>query len=225
MDVVCNLLPGIGGVDIGGVDGPPIPTQELGNPFAVPIYVNTGGKPLGAVELEIAYDTALRVPANGDRPQVVRGADWPASAIFEAVQEGPGLVRLGGAVSANDAPTSGRLHLATITFIGGTVTGSNPADILGTVITLASSDLQGTPIGAPTPRPIVAGAVTATIVAGRRRRGAVGPRERRSAYEHLEVSSVSPRDYRQGLRCAALRGLHFLPRDGRQQWRLHLRPS
>ena len=142
--------------------------------FEVPVIINTGGQNLGAIDLEIRYSTAyLEVPTTSSGPMISEGSGW-TKGIFQAVVDPPGVIRLGGAVDPDETVSGTEVELARITFRGVAATPTrNPAQIVGTVITFAQNDLQGSAIGDATPRDSVAGQVQVFVtVSARRRRSA-----------------------------------------------------
>jgi hypothetical protein len=169
--VTSNMLPDVGDVDLGGNAVAAIPPQPVGTAFAIPIYLNSGPQIFGALDLQLSYDPSLLTisfDASTGLP-AVPGTDWPGG-IFEAVVDPPGFLNFGGSVDQGSI-IGARLHIATVTFTGrapGTVA------IQGVVNTMARKTLQGTTIGAPCPRPVVAGNIQIQIVpastSARRRR-------------------------------------------------------
>eukprot|EP00051_Salpingoeca_urceolata_P025110 m.445779 g.445779 ORF g.445779 m.445779 type:complete len:6907 (-) comp20305_c8_seq21:164-20884(-) len=167
VEVYCNLLPGPGEVDLGFSGGPPMPDQEVGRQFTVPVRVNTDGVPLGAIDIQVSYKAAkLEVVKNAaGQVQVSTGPGWPGG-IFEAVVDPPGVIKFGGAVDSNNAVGS-NTHIATIAF---RALSAGSTDISTTVLTFAQKDVQGTAIGAATPRQPLAGAIEVDLTFSRRRR-------------------------------------------------------
>jgi hypothetical protein len=173
VEVVCNLLPGVGDVDLGNAGGFPLTDQQKDAEFVVPVRINTGGVVLGAIDVEIRYDSSrLEIPRRGNGFKVDTGRNWPGG-VFEAVVDPPGLLKLGGATDANTAASGAGLEIALITFRA-VETSSTPVQLIGTVVTFAANDLQGTVIGAAAPRAFVAGQVSLRIVGGGRRRRSDG---------------------------------------------------
>jgi hypothetical protein len=161
MGLACNLLPGVGDVDLGGFGPVAIGTQEIGQPFTVPIYINSGSVELGSVDLLITYDPSLLavIADNVTTQPAVQGSSW-TNGIFQAVLDPPGYLNLGGAIDQSQAAGSS-LHVATVTMVG---LAAGVSALTGTVQTVAAATLQGTIIGAATPRAFVAGTITLSIV-------------------------------------------------------------
>ena len=80
----CNLAPGVGGIDIGGVTGAPLSAQAAGRAFAANVYVNTGAASLGSIDVVLYYDPDLvEIVRRGDGSyDVAAGSDWPGG-IFQ----------------------------------------------------------------------------------------------------------------------------------------------
>ena len=166
---VVNLDPDFGDVDLGQLTGPPLPTPLVGANISVPLFVNTGSRSLGSVNIKVTYDPqVLQVVAAGPGP------DWEG--VQEAVlNDPPGEVRFAGAMTV-DGVIGSRLHIFTLMMVqvGSSTSASR---LTGTVVTLAERDLEGTPIGAPTPRSFVAGDILLSTSApvGRRSAADVTP--------------------------------------------------
>lgn len=56
VQLYCNTVPPVGGVDIGQKYGPAIPTLTAKKQFAIPVRVNTGKSNLLAFDVKISYD-------------------------------------------------------------------------------------------------------------------------------------------------------------------------
>ena len=183
-----NLEPDTGDIDFGTNSGPPLFADlEVGDVLSIPVIVNTGSSNLGAIHIVTTYNPDILEPLN-----VVTGTDW-LGGLYEAVlNDPPGEVRLGGALSVNGVSGT-QLHLFSLSVrVVGVAMETN---IGGTVVTLSERDIDGNPIGPPTPRDIVAGNITFSVSAGVGKRSVLhsslaarrspAPRGKRAAMECL----------------------------------------
>jgi len=177
VDVVCNLAPEVGDVDVGSAGGVwAIPVQTIGATFDVPVVINTGGAALGALDLELRYPTRfLEIPQTATGVAIRPGKNWPGG-IFEVNLDVAGLARFGGAVKPGADAAGAALEVAVVTFTA-LFPSRNPQPVEGRVITMATADLAGTPIGGATPRAFRAGNVYVDLVKVQRRRRAVDGRK------------------------------------------------
>ena len=149
VEIMVNLEPTVGDVDLGEPEDHPFPDQPSDAIFEVPVRVNTGGYLLGGIDLEIEYDPEV-LEALG----VVAG-ELPAS-IFQGNVGEAGKVMINASPVVGELAYGSALEVARITFkalkgpdgpmvspIGGTIRGF--------------INTGGTMIGPPTPRSIIAG--------------------------------------------------------------------
>ena len=167
VSILSNLQADVGDVDLGFTGQFALPTKTTAAAgFFVPVVVNTGNVPLGAVDIEITYDPLLlTVPTTASGYDIQTGPGWPGG-IFIATIDPVGTIKLGGAIDANTAIGTS-LQIATIHFVGRTVGSTRLA---GTVNTMAQKDLTGTKIGPDTPRAMVAGSIIVSVGSARKRR-------------------------------------------------------
>ena len=157
-----NLDPDVGDVDFGGPKGPPIPTAVVGDPpFLVPVCVNTGASLLGSVDLLLSYDPAvLRLHS------VEPGSDW-VGGVYEASLNDPlGEVRFGGYLTSGEVRGK-RVNIFSLVFSAEAA--ASETSLSGTILSIAEDSIDGTPIGPPTPRPIIAGNLSFSVEPSRRR--------------------------------------------------------
>ena len=157
---VVNLDPDIGDVDIGMGTGPPATAPQVGNEVVLPVVVNTGNSNLGSLDVMLTYDPTIFTPL-----EVSTGPDFPAGIFESRINDPPGEIRFGGALSADISGSTLHLFNIRVRFVGVTDAGF----IRGTVLTFAERNLAGTAIGPPTPRPVVAGNITFTVSGSRKR--------------------------------------------------------
>ena len=164
-DFVVNLDPDVGDVDLGQQTGVSIPRTQLGAELVVPVRVNTGGRNLGSIDIVVTYDSSVLAAVSVDL-----GPDWGSGLNEAALNDPPGEIRFGGALSV-DGIAGTRLHLFTLGLRVISSTSSVSESFLrGTVVTFAERNIDGTTIGSATPHPIVAGNLTFEI------QGSVGKR-------------------------------------------------
>jgi len=146
-----NLDPAVGDVDIGDEVG--FPLSIVSQNISVPIYLNSEGRAIGAMEIEVGFNNASVVFSGGD---VMIGSDWPNGTFFSTSTDFNDKVVFGG-ISTSAITGSRRMHIATLQF---TVTG-NESDIYfdPRVITLTELGLNAVRIGELTPRRSQAGRV------------------------------------------------------------------
>lgn len=162
-DFVVNLDGDVGDVDLGREIGAPILQTQPGAELVIPVRVNSGGRNLGSIEVMLTYNTTVLSPISVDV-----GPDWNGM-IASSLNDPPGEIRFGGAVSANGVVGS-RLHISTLRLRVISTASSGQSFIQGTVVTFAERNIDGTTIGPPTPHPIVAGDVMFEV------QGSVGKR-------------------------------------------------
>ena len=164
-DFVVNLDPDIGDVDLGRETGVSIPQTQLGAELVVPVRVSTGGRNLGSINIMIVYDSSVLAAVSVDL-----GPDWGSGLNEASLNDPPGEIRFGGALSV-DGVAGTRLHLFTLRLhIISSASSLSQSFLRGTVVTFAERNIDGTTIGPTTPHPIVAGNLTFEI------QGSVGKR-------------------------------------------------
>ena len=146
-----NLLPAAGDVDMGFASGLAFPDQAADAVFEIPVRVNTGGKNLGGVDLEIDYDPAVITPLDA-----VVGSSLPGAIFTANLTLQPGKIYLNASPALGSPVSGGGVEVAVITFQALKGDGPLITPIGGTVIGIV--DTGGSVIGTDTPRPIVAGA-------------------------------------------------------------------
>ena len=162
---VVNLDPEVGDVDIGMRTGSAIPASSVGSQLNLPVVINSGSSSVGSVDLLVTYDATIIEPT-----QVTMGPDF-GSGIYEAsLNDPPGELRLGGAFSTDIFGTSLHLFNINVRFLAPTF--PEGSFLRGTVITLATRAADGSSIGLPTPRPMVAGNLTFSV-SGRSKRSSM----------------------------------------------------
>lgn len=153
-----NLDPGIGDVDLGMESGSPFPDVGVGAEVTLPVVVNTGGSNLGSIDLLISYDTTVLEPL-----EVTTGPGFSAGVFEASLNDPPGEIRFGGALSVDASGVF--LHLFNLRLRAVGVPKSAQSSLSGSILTFAERDVMGTPIGPPTPRDVVAGNITFTVAA------------------------------------------------------------
>ncbi len=146
LSFACNLLPGIGDVDLGQPQGIPIPEVALSSNFSVPLVINSGTLPF-TVSFTITY-TNLRFVS------VSRNSSW--SGDLQSTTDMSGFIHI-TATTSNES--TGLVYVAVLGFQAST---AGLGSING-VITQAS-------LGTTVPRPIFAGQVEISIMSTRQRR-------------------------------------------------------
>ena len=134
-----NLDPVVGDIDLGHRAGPPV--IQDGDILVIPVYCNTGGELIGAVEASLMYDPSVLSVTN-----VTVGGDWEAGLHYESAGQGEVLftgVQLGGGVGGV------RVHLFSVTF---TVAAAAVTHLTGHVANLRPQVANSSTIGLPTPR-------------------------------------------------------------------------
>ena len=164
-DFVVNLDPDIGDVDLGRETGVSIPQTQLGAELVVPVRVSTGGRNLGSINIMIVYDSSVLAAVTVDL-----GPDWGSGLNEASLNDPPGEIRFGGALSV-DGVAGTRLHLFTLRLrVISSASSLSQSFLRGIVVTFAERNIDGTTIGPTTPHPIVAGNLTFEI------QGSVGKR-------------------------------------------------
>jgi hypothetical protein len=193
----CNLNPAAGDVDLGSVTGVPLGPASAGQVLTVPVRVNTDGSNVGAVEILVLYD-ASRFDLVGT---VSRGGNWPGG-VFEAVNDPPGTIILGGSPSGTFRGSAAELAVIQLRVLPGSATLAN---ITGMVRTLneppSVADLGGLPIGVATPRLLVAGAIHVSLGSRRGRRESDDDLAPEVVLEAPDGATLLHRDRRQSAQC------------------------
>ena len=181
-DFVVNLDPNVGDVDLGQQTGIAVPQTQLGAELVVPVRVNTGGRNLGSINIIVTYDSSVLAAVSVDL-----GPDWGSGLNEASLNDPPGEIRFGGALSV-DGVAGTRLHLFTLRLR--VISGMSQSFLRGTVVTFAERNIDGTTIGPVTPHPIVAGNLTFEI------QGSVGKRSVRGTEHHSPISTHKLRERR-----------------------------
>ena len=174
-----DLVPNIGDVDLVLSSFGPFTVDNL---LSISIFINTGGRNLGVIELSLLYDSQVLSPVSAEL-----GSDWTSGIFAVYLFDSAGIVRMGGVLTVEGAAAVD-LHLLTVHFnvIGPSAFGESY--LRGELVTLTEFGAQGITIGAPTPRPFVAGD-TRFFVDSTRKRSAMQssstPRTRRAIDECL----------------------------------------
>ncbi len=147
--LMVNLLPAAGDVDMGFSNGLAFPDVAADAVFEIPVRVNTDGKNLGGVDLEITFDPAVITPLNAEVGAALPGA------IFNANLNEDGIIYLNASPALGSPVSGGGVEVAVITFQALKADGPQVTPIGGTVVGVV--DTVGSVIGTDTPRPIVAG--------------------------------------------------------------------
>ena len=166
-DFVVNLDPNVGDVDLGQQTGVSIPQTQLGAELVIPVRVNTGGRNLGSINIMITYDISVLAAVSVDL-----GPDWGSGLNEASLNDPPGEIRFGGALSV-DGVVGTRLHLFTLRLRVVSSSRVSQSFLRGTVVTFAERNIDGTTIGPVTPHPIVAGNLTFEIQSSVGKRSAI----------------------------------------------------
>ena len=151
-----NLDPSIGDIDLGNVNGVPIVVSS-GSSLQVPVYVNTGGLDLGAIQADVQYDPTI-LQATG----VSEGTNWQQGISNYNIDNVGGSVDFGGALMA--AGVSGtRAHIFTINFEVTRPVSSAVTSLMATVQIITELSIESNTIGDDIPRLSRAGNVSFTV--------------------------------------------------------------
>ena len=155
---IVNLDPDVGDIDLELNSS----SARVGETISALVFVNTGASSLGSVDIIVTYDPRVLVVL-----EVRPGSNWVGGVQEALLNDPPGEIQFGGALTA-DGVTGPRLHISTLMFR--VLSATSESYLGGTVMTLAERNIGGTPIGPPTPRPIVAGDITfsTSAVVGKR---------------------------------------------------------
>ena len=143
-----NLDPDIGDIDLEFTASSPRVMETI----SVQVFVNTGASSLGSVDVIVTYDPRVLQVL-----EVRPGSDWVGGVQEASLNDPLGEIQFGGALTVGGV-TGPRLHIFTLLFQ--VLSATSESYLRGTVVTLAERNIGGTPIGPPTPRPIVAGNIT-----------------------------------------------------------------
>ena len=170
LDVLCNLQPGVGDIDLGDVVGVPIATQTVGNAFNVSVQVNSGTDVLNSVEYDILFDPTVLTAVS-----VTPGPDWPSTGIFiYSVNDARNIISIGGSPVNGTLAQGSMLHLATVTLLP--IGASASSDITGVIKVLSkpgNGALDIPPNIVPLPANFTAGAVQVAVLAPSSRRRSI----------------------------------------------------
>ena len=152
-----NLDPSIGDIDLGNANGAPI-VLSSGSSLQVPVYVNTGGLDLGAIQVTVQYDSTILQATS-----VREGASWQQGIFDYNIDNVGGSVDFGGALMA--AGVSGtRAHIFTINFVVTRPTSSLVVTSLRTAVQIITElSIDSNTIGDNTPRLSRAGNVSFAV--------------------------------------------------------------
>lgn len=185
-DFVVNLDPDVGDVDLGQETGVSIPRTQPGAELVIPVRVNTGGRNLGSINIMVTYDSSVLAAVAVDL-----GPDWGSGLNEASLNDPPGEVRFGGALSM-DGVAGTRLHLFTLRLrVISSASSVSLSFLRGTVMTFAERNIDGTTIGPVTPHPIVAGNLTFEI------QGSVGKRSVSRTEYHSPIHTSSTHNLRE----------------------------
>ncbi len=151
-----NLLPDVGDVDLGNTSGVAHPDVKPGQKFVMPVRVNTGGKPIGAVDTTITYDKDVIAAVSGKT-----GKHWPGGQFEITVNDPPGKVHLVAAAKVGTKRAGSQLEIAVLTFTGIKKGSKTETPIGGFITKLLDNNKPQTAIGAE-----LKPGQTRTIVAG-----------------------------------------------------------
>ena len=143
--VFANLVPVLGDADFGAESNSPLPaTITAGSAIMLPIYVNTNGTMVGAVEIRVTYsDAILRLT---QRPQAPSDLSY---ALFESTYDDTAGETRFGIIYQNGREGETRMEVGRLSFMVKTIgTGFIAVD----VITLNTYSSTISDIGADTPR-------------------------------------------------------------------------
>ena len=151
-----NLDPSIGDIDLGNANGVPIVVSS-GSSLQVPVYVNTGGLDLGAIQADVQYDPTILQATS-----VSEGTNWQQGIFNYNIDNVGGSVDFGGALMA--AGVSGtRAHIFTINFEVTRPVSSAVTSLMATVQIITELSIESNTIGDNTPRLSRAGNVSFTV--------------------------------------------------------------
>ena len=164
VSIACNLKPtSTGDVDLGYLNGAPIPPKSVGAKFTVPIRVNTGNKKLAAFNIRIQFDPDMLEPVLSDVKHTVpanKGAVDLKSSISEAGDE---IVLAAVIQKSNIRGTTNGVSIAEVTFVAKS---AGETGLTGIAVQLLD-DTPGDPQQIGTAgTPFIAGAITLSIAAG-----------------------------------------------------------
>ena len=163
-DFVVNLDPDVGDVDIGMSSGSQVQQPRVGEEQILPVTVNTGDSNLGSLDILLLYDVAILMPL-----EVTAAPGFVAGLYQSSLNDPPGEIRFGGALSEDVSGTAVHIFNLRVRFVG-----AGESSIQGTVLTMAERTFAGAAIGPPTPRAIIAGDITFTVP-GNMKRSATDP--------------------------------------------------
>ena len=152
-----NLEPSEGDIDLGSLNGAPI-TVSSTSPLQVPVYVNTGGRDLGAVQVNVQFDPALLQATD-----VSEGTGWQRGISDYNIDNVVGLVDFGGAIMATGVSGT-RIHIFTLNFVvTRPLASSVVTNLIATIDTITELSIDTNNIGEATPRFSRAGNVSFII--------------------------------------------------------------
>ncbi|MCA9513816.1 MAG: hypothetical protein KC635_02635, partial [Myxococcales bacterium] len=155
-DTAANLTPAVGDVDLGESVGVAHPDRSPGAMFVMPLRVNTGGAPIGALDVTVTFDPAVVRIVSVDA-----GAGWPGGQLDAALDNVAGEVHVVAAARAGASASGSALEVARLTFRAADGDKAETA-IAGTIAKMLDNTLSlgaiGPELGPGETRAIVAGA-------------------------------------------------------------------
>jgi len=152
-----NLDPSLGDIDLGNLNGVPVVASTM-SALQVPVYVNTGGFDLGAIEINVQFDPTILQATN-----VSEGANWQRGISDYNIDNVAGSVDFGGAIMAAGV-RGAREHIFTLHFeVNRPVSSSVVTNLIGTIHTITELSIDSNTIGENTPRLSIAGNVSFTV--------------------------------------------------------------
>ena len=152
-----NLDPSVGDIDLGNLTGAPIVVSSTSS-LQVPVYVNTGGLDLGAIQATVQFDPTILQAIN-----VSEGTSWQRGISDYNIDNVAGSVDFGGAIMA-EGVSGTRAHIFTLNFVlTSPASLSVTTNLIGTVQTITELGIDSNTIGDGTPRLSRAGNVSFTV--------------------------------------------------------------
>ena len=152
-----NLDPSEGDIDLGNLNGAPITVSSTSS-LQVLVYVNTGGRDLGAVQVNVQFDPALLQATD-----VSEGISWQRGISDYNSDNVVGSVDFGGAIMATGVSGT-RIHIFTLNFVvTRPLASSVVTNLIATIDTITELSIDTNTIGKATPRFSRAGNVSFII--------------------------------------------------------------
>ena len=129
-EVVVDLLPSVGGLDLAVTDDTQV---EMDSVFSVDVFLNTGDNTVNAIESALMYDSDVMKVLNVS----VADTQWSGGVfLYSLVQSG--VIKFGG-VSLNEGLLGTRLHIARVFF---TAIGKGNGELYGYVSSVLEFDMN-----------------------------------------------------------------------------------